>query len=167
MNAPAVPTLTRLRLQARDALTRLNARERRILVVGSLLIVVTLLWLLYGWQASTRKQLDVAMPRANAQLARMQSESAEMSRLRSVPPPAAADLGQLAGTLAGSAAARGLALTMRNDGNQLVISGKGINFDNWTQWLAETQRSSAIRLTYLDVTQAPGGPQLEARLAPL
>jgi hypothetical protein len=60
-----------------------------------------------------------------------------------------------------------MTLSVRNDGNQLVVSGKGINFDNWTQWLAETQRSSAIRMTYLDVAQAPDGPQIEARLVPL
>jgi type II secretory pathway component PulM len=146
---------------------RLNTRERGILMAGSALIVLTLLWLLYGWQASTHHDLDTALPRASAQFARMQSESAELARLRGLPPPAAANLAQLATSLAGTATARGLTLSVRNDGNQLVVSGKGVNFDNWTQWLAETQRSSAIRLTYVDVTQTPGGPQLEARLAPL
>ncbi|MDB5814273.1 MAG: hypothetical protein JWN23_1390 [Rhodocyclales bacterium] len=167
MNASDMPTLTRLRMQAREALTRLNARERWMLLVGTALIVLTLVWLLYAWQAATHRQLDAAIPRAAAQLARMQSESAELARLRGLPPPAAANLAQLVGTLQGSAAARGLALSVRNDGNQLIVSGKGINFDSWVQWLAETQRDSAMRLTYLDVAQTPGGPQLEARLAPL
>ena len=167
MKEAALPFLTRIRSQVRDALTRMNSRERGILLVGSLLVILTLLWTLYGWQAKTQRELDVALPRATAQLARMQSESAELARLRGLPPPAAANLSQLTTTLEGTATARGLTISVRSDGSQLIISGKGINFDNWVPWLAETQRASAIRLTYLDVTQGPGGPQLEARLAPL
>jgi type II secretory pathway component PulM len=171
LSASDISALTRLRTQVftqiRDALAALNTRERRILIGGVLLVALTLVWLLYSWQADTRHQLDTAVPRATAQLARMQSESAELARLHSVQPPAPADLAQLAGTLTSSSAAHGLSLSVRNDGNQLVVSGKGVNFDNWVQWLAETQRASAIRLTYLDVTQAAGGAQLEARLTPL
>lgn len=167
MKQTASPALMRISEQIRDALTRMNARERGILIVGSILVALTLLWTLYGWQAKTQRELDLALPRATAQLARMQSESAELARLRGLPPPAPANLTQLTTTLTGSAAAVGLALNIRNDGSQLVISSKGVNFDKWVPWLAEAQRGSAIRLTYLDVTQAPGGPQLEARLAPL
>ncbi|MEC5388147.1 type II secretion system protein GspM [Uliginosibacterium sp. H3] len=159
--------LTQAREQIREALSRLNARERNMLVMGSALIGLTLLWLLFGWQAKAHRELDVAVPRAAAQLARMQVESAELARLRSLPTPPAANLAQLVSVLTDTAAGRGLALTVRNDGNQLVVSGKGLNFDNWTQWLAETQRSNSVRLTYLDVAQAPGGPQIEARLSPL
>ncbi len=167
MNAPNLSGVGRLRVQIQDALNALSERERHILIGGAALVALTLLWLLYGWQATTRRQLDLAVPRANAQLARMQSESAELARLRGLATPAAANLVQLAATLGNSATARGLNLSVRNDGNQLVISGKGVNFDNWVQWLAETQRANAIRLTYIDVTQAAGGAQLEARLAPL
>jgi type II secretory pathway component PulM len=167
LSASEISALTRLRTQTRDALTALNARERRILVGGALLVALTLVWLLYSWQAGMRHQLDTSVPRASAQLARMQSESAELARLHSVQPPAPADLAQLAGTLTSSSAAHGLSLNVRNDGNQLVVSGKGVNFDSWVQWLAETQHTNAIRLTYIDVTQASGGAQLEARLAPL
>lgn len=163
-----VSTLSRVRMQTRETLGRLNARERTILIVGTILISVTLLWLLYSWQANTQRELDVAIPRATAQFARVQSEAAELARLRGLPPPAAVpNLTQLATTLTGTANARGLTLTIRNDGNQLVLSGKGINFDSLAPWLAEIQRDSAIRLTYLDVIQGPGGPQLETRLAPL
>ena len=164
MNATA---LTELRIRIRETLARLNNRERGMLIAGSSLIVLTLLWLLYGWQAKTHHDLDAALPRASAQFARMQSESAELARLRGLAAPTAANLAQLTTTLANTATAHGLALNVRSDGNQLIVSGKGINFDNWTQWLAETQRSSPIRLTYIDVIQAPGGPQIEARLAPL
>jgi type II secretory pathway component PulM len=159
--------LTLARVQIREALARLNARERNMLVIGSALVGLTLLWLLFGWQAKTGHELDSAIPRAGAQLARMQTESAELARLRGLPTPEAANLTPLVNTLTESAAARGLTLTVRNDGNQLVVSGKGISFDKWTQWLAETQRSNAVRLAYLDVTQTPGGQQIEARLAPL
>jgi type II secretory pathway component PulM len=159
--------LTQARVQIREALARLNARERNMLVIGSALICLTLLWLLFGWQASTNKELDTAIPRAGAQLARMQTESAELARLRGLPTPEAANLSHLVSILVDSAAARGLTLTVRNDGNQLVVSGKGISFDKWTTWLAETQRINAVRLAYLDVTQTPGGQQIEARLAPL
>jgi type II secretory pathway component PulM len=159
--------LTQARVQIRETLTRLNARERNMLVIGSALISLTLLWLLFGWQASTNRELDTAIPRAGAQLARMQTESAELARLRGLPTPEAANLAHLVSTLVESAAARGLTLTVRNDGNQLVVSGKGISFDKWTTWLAETQRINAVRLAYLDVTQTPGGQQIEARLAPL
>jgi type II secretory pathway component PulM len=167
MKSLDISALASIRAQLDEALSRLNARERNMLLGGALLIVLTLLWLLFGWQAKTRRELDVAIPRASAQLARMQSESAELARLRGLSPPPAANLAQLTTTLGSSAAARGLTLNVRNDGNQLVISGKGVSFDSWTTWLADTQRSNAIRLTYLDVAQTPSGQQLEARLAPL
>lgn len=166
-NSSSVPTLTRLRRQASEAWTGLNVREQRMLLIGAALVTVTLLWLLYGWQAQQRKELDVALPKATAQFARMQSEAAELARLRSLPVPAAADLAHLVTTLQTTAAGRSLVVTVRNDGNQLVVSGKGLNFDRWTEWLADTQRSNAVRISYLDAQQSADGTQVEARLVPL
>ena len=159
MNIPAIARL-------RETWSRLNARERRILQVGGVLLLLAIMYSLYDWQAKLHKQLDVSIPRATAQLAVMQGEAAELARLRGLPAAEATDLTQLATSLQSGATARNLAMTVRSDGNQLVATGKAINFDLWVQWLAEAQRNTKVHLNYLDILQAPGGPTLEARLMP-
>ncbi len=152
--------------QLRSLLARLSARERRILLIGSILLALTLLWLLYDWQSRSRQQLDVALPRTEAQLARMQTEAAELARLRNLPAPPISDLPQLLGSVQSSATARGFALLVRSDGNQLIAQGKGIAFDSFIPWLADTQRNNGLRVVYLDVSQGSGGVTVEVRLMP-
>ncbi|MFT3737085.1 MAG: type II secretion system protein GspM [Rhodocyclaceae bacterium] len=151
----------------RERFDSMSQRERRILIVGAVAILTTLLWLLHDWQVATHKKLDKALPRLEAQLATMQAEAAEISRLRSLPPLTVNDLKQTADALQASAKARGMSVTVRSDGNQLLVMGKPVNFDAWTPWLGEVLRTSGLRLTYLDATQSPSGLALEARLAPL
>ncbi|GAA5159825.1 type II secretion system protein GspM [Viridibacterium curvum] len=151
----------------RERFDSMSQRERRILVVGGVAIIATLLWLLHDWQTSTHKKLDKALPRIEAQLATMQAEAAEISRLRSLPPLTVSDLKQTADAMQASAQTRGLSLTARSDGNQILVMGKPVNFDIWVSWLGETLRTSGLRLSYLDANQSPSGLALEARFAPL
>lgn len=153
--------------QLRERLELMSVRERRIIYFGLIAILLTFVWLLHDWQAATHKRLDKALPRLEAQLAAMQAEAAEIARLRSLPPLVASDLNQAAAALQASATARGLTATARSDGNQILFSGKPLDFDLWTQWLGEALRTSGLRLSYLDATQSPTGLAIEARFAPL
>lgn len=144
----------------------LGQRERRVFAGLGILLALTLLWLLWDWQASTNQRLATSLPRARNQLARMQAEAAEIARLRSLPQTAAPDLAQTANALQVSATGHGLTLSVKSDGNQILASGKGVSFDNWVQWLGDAQRNSGVRLVWLDVVQTPAGPGIEAHLQP-
>ncbi|MFT4171408.1 MAG: type II secretion system protein GspM [Rhodocyclaceae bacterium] len=141
-----------------------NPREQRLLVAMVAVIAVAALWALFDWQAAEYKRLGKLVPRVQAQVKAMQDDAAELARLRVAPKRPAADAKQLADTLQNSAAALHLALTVRNDGDRIIVSGTSVPFDAFVAWLAAAQTQNALKVASLDASPNNDGQRIEVRL---
>lgn len=141
-------------------------RERRLLAAAAAVIAIAVLWTLIDWVRSERVRLARALPQAQAQLATMREDAAELQRVarlpaRNPPPPAA-----LADTLGTSAQAAGLALELRPDGDGLLLTGL-VPFDPLVEWLAAAQRDYGLRVQRFTATREAEGVRVETLLAPV
>jgi type II secretory pathway component PulM len=141
-----------------------NPREQRMAIVMVAVIGVAALWALFDWQAAEYKRLEKVVPRVQAQVKAMQDDAAELARLRVAPKRPAVDTKQLADTLQSSASAQHLALTVRNDGDRVVVSGTSVPFDTFVAWLATAQTQNALKVAALDASPNNDGQRIEVRL---
>lgn len=149
---------------ARQYWAERNLRERRMLVAMVVVISVAILWALFDWQASERKRLDKLSPRVQAQVKSMQDDAAELARLRVAAKPATQDIALVVESLKSSAATQNLAITVRGDGDRILVSAASVPFDTWVTWLAGVQAQNALRVSALEATPANEGQRIEARL---
>lgn len=143
-----------------------NARERRMLSIMSVVLGIGLLLALYDWQASERSRLEALVPNAQAQLQAMQDDATELASLRAKAPPPVVDAQRRLADLQSLATAQGLTLSLRAEGDQIVLSGQGVSFDAWVNWLGQAVSSQQIRLQSLDAKRGGAGINIDARLSP-
>ena len=153
--------------------TRMNIRtwwsahsvsERRMLVLGSLLLGT----LAFGFASYSIKQeqdrLRHAIPLANAAVQKMQDDATEVDRLRALTPVSPPQGQALLGTLTASIRSHGLDLTLTTEGtDRFRVQGR-VGFDQAIVWLAAVQRDYQLRVTTLAVTRQEGGVKLDAVL---
>ena len=141
-----------------------SASERRMLLLGSLLVGA----LAFGLSSYAVKQeqdrLRRAIPLANAALQRMQDEATEADRLRAQTPVTPPQGQALIGTLTASIRSHGLDLALTTEGaDRFRVQGR-VGFDQAVAWLAAVQRDYQLRVTTLAVTRQEGGVKLDAVL---
>lgn len=129
-----------------------TARERRLLTLTALVLGLLALLMLADWLHVERKRLDRALPKREAQLARMQEDASEMARLRQSPPTGSSSPSVATQVDAVSAAARsrGLNLTIQPAGDKVQLSGQ-VAFDALAAWLASLHRDQGLQVHSADL----------------
>lgn len=150
---------------ARTWWSGLAPRERMMVAAMAAVLGVALLWSLSDWIKLERKRLAKALPTAQARLAAMRDDAAEVQRLQRAQARPAAPAASLADPLQASARSRGLTLEVRVDGSGLRATGGG-SFDAFVEWLAEVQRDHGMRVTRLTTSRAASGTSIDVELQP-
>lgn len=149
----------------REAWAQRSARERRVLLLGGILLALLLLaqWL---WSAHHgRRALRERLPQQAQQLAEIKAAAQEWQRLAALPRRPPPLLGEAARRqLAGGAQALGLTADWR-EGGRLALRGR-CAFDDWLRWLETVRRDHGLIVTQAQVGKlAPGIVTVDAVLA--
>ena len=159
-------TLPNLLTAARAAWMKRAERERRILSIGAVCVALALVWSLFAWTQKESRRLALALPAAQAQLKAMQEDAAELVRLRARTAAAAPDASRWQENLSNAAQGLGLQLDIKGDPAGLAVSGSGVPFDAFTQWLAAAH-AEGLRPATMEVLAEGTGVKVTARLAPV
>ena len=151
--------------QARQAWQARLPRERLMLGAMFAVLVIATLWSLWDWSHRERTRLSRALPAAQAALAAMRDDAAELQRLRRQPlrnPPAAAALAELLQT---GARSRGLTLAVRPEAGGVHVNGS-VDFDAVLIWLGEAQRDYGLKVQRFSASRTGPNSQIEILLLP-
>lgn len=140
-------------------------RERRLIALATAVVALGAALWLADWSGRERERLARQLPQAQAQLAKMQADAAELAQLARLPAQAPVPLATLAQSAAAAAASRGLALDVTADGNALVVSGSG-TFDALVDWLASVHAQQRLRVSRITMQVTDGAVRLDAALTP-
>lgn len=140
-------------------------RERRLIALATAVVAFGAALWLADWSGRERERLAYQLPHAQAQLATMQTDAAELAQLVRLPAPAPVPLATLAQSAAAAAASRGLALDIAADGSGLLVSGSG-GFDALVDWLASVHAQQRLRVSRIALQVADGAVRLDAVLTP-
>lgn len=137
----------------------LSGRERRALKLASVLVPAALLLFGIDLLVSEHSRLATQLPLTSHSVARMESESLELARLRANPrPTSAAD----AAALQASARARGMDLTVSGDGGRFLLEGNA-DLGRLLPWLADQQAEFRLRVESLRI-DGPDARRVSASL---
>lgn len=142
-------------------------RERAILVVLAMVIIVAL----YVWvvQAATqaRRQLRPSVTTLQAQAAALDRQATEVERLRAAPgvPASQTDLRTLVQSQAGAGLARALVRIDALDNDQVVVVFGAVAFADWLNWVAGL-KAQHVRLAAcrIEALSTPGLVSVTATL---
>ena len=154
-----------------------NARERRVLAVGGMVLALALLWLVGVEPAlDARERWRKDLPQLRADAAQVQSLSQQLATA----PPSAANAANAANpanpatavdkaSLDASLTAQGLkaqSLDLQNAGGVLLvrISLADVSFAALTEWLQQQQRASQLSVSEASVTARERLDRVDARL---
>lgn len=140
-----------------------SPREKKLLSLAGLFLLLFVLVMLFGWLHSERRRLVKAVPMAEARLAQMQLAAEEKARLQGQAPRLRLAAAPLAEALRAMATARGLVLTVEPNGEGVLVRGQG-SFDPLIAWLADVQRDQALRPVRLEMVRDGNLARLEATL---
>lgn len=152
--------LTRLR----QSWQAISPRERKLLLMAAAVVGVGIVISTLDWSRNERIRLGRALPRAEAQLERVQESATEITRLRAQPAlqrPAAAALLDMAQT---SARSRGLGVSIQAGGEGLHVKGQA-SFDELVAWLAAVQHDQGLRVLRMELQQQGALASIDALLA--
>lgn len=154
--------------RARGFWAERNARERMILSVGGIVLLVLVL---YAWAyqpiEQSRAQLVQRLPRLRAELMLMRVQVAEIERLRAHPGEAAT--GTLEQRIKSSAAAFGLAEGFTQftalDKNRIQLTTQPLPPGTWIDWLSDLgRRGVTVARCRITEGKEPGLASLELTL---
>lgn len=133
--------------RARDYLVGRSARERMVLLAGSILLLVLLGYgLLYKPLDDARAKLAKRLPAERAELRLMRVQAAEIQRLRTS--MGNAGKGGLEQRVKSSAAAFGLGESFTQfvllADNQIQLGTQPLPTQTWIDWLADLERQGVI-----------------------
>ncbi len=145
-----------------------NARERRVLAVGGMVLALALLWLVGVEPAlDARERWRKDLPQLRADAAQVQSLSQQLATAppRAANPATAVDKASLDASLT----AQGLkaqSLDLQNAGGVLLvrISLADVSFAALTEWLQQQQRASQLSVSEASVTARERLDRVDARL---
>ncbi len=125
----------------------LSVRERRALRLASVLVPAALLLFGIDVLVAEHSRLATQLPHTSHRVARMESESLELARLRANSRPASsAD----AATLQASAQARGIDLAIRGDDGRFLLEGNA-DLSRLLPWLADQHAELRLRVESLRI----------------
>lgn len=149
--------------QGRTAWNARAPREQMMIAAMIVVVSIALLWSLHDWTEAERIRLVRAFPAAEAQLAAMRDNAAELQRLQRQPARTTPSASAAATALETSARMRGLIVDVKAGQDRIRLTGSG-NFDTIIEWLAEMQRDSGLRVTHLTATRDTDQVRIEADL---
>lgn len=145
-----------------------NARERRVLALGGLLLAGVLLWLLAIEPAlDGRQRWQKELPQLRADAAQVQALSQQLSSAPPRPATAAQTVDKAA--LESGLAAHGLkaqALTLNATGGELLVRAtfSDVSFASLTEWLQQQQRASQLVVSDAAVSARERLDRVDAQL---
>lgn len=137
-----------------------SPRERWLISGGLGFLLIALLFL-YVWQpvVRDRQKLRANLPQLRMSAEQMRLSSAEVARLKTLPPSVALPNGGVRGAIEESA----VAFSLRDSISQVGVEGEGrisismasAPFDNWVRWIGHLQEQYRIRLESCKVEALP------------
>ncbi|MFQ5754641.1 MAG: type II secretion system protein GspM [Acidiferrobacterales bacterium] len=146
----------------------LEPRERLVITAGSIIALVMLFYT-FLWMPVQRDltRLRVDVPKTQTQLARMQLQARQVTRLQAGTTTATPS-GNLLSTLERSALDRGLRRNitrMEPDGSAGVrLALDGVGFNTLLRWLTDLQQRSGVRVESATITAQSSPGIVDARL---
>ncbi|MCB1928200.1 MAG: type II secretion system protein M [Rhodocyclaceae bacterium] len=140
-----------------------SVRERRMLTVAATVLVVAGLISVSEWVWRERQRLATAVPAAEARLARMQDQADALASLARAAPGARAPISDRVAAARAAAAARGLDITLEEQGDGVAVSGRG-PAAGVIEWLAAMQADEGLRPLELELTPSPDALGINGRL---
>ena len=154
----------------RDQWNKLATSERRLMMIGGVVVSVTLLYMMM-WLPVQKEltRLRVSVPEERAQLQRMRVQAASIQplRARSGTRPAAGTLVSVIEQSATTRGMRGFVTRMETDGgNGVQLTLDAVPFNSLLSWLADLQDSHSLLVesTSLDAHTAPGTVNAKLKL---
>ncbi|MBN8439831.1 MAG: type II secretion system protein M [Candidatus Accumulibacter sp.] len=142
----------------------ISPRERRLVGLAAVFVLVVLVYLLTDWMLVQRQRLQRALPRAEASMLQMQKAVEELARLRGQSLPARLSGTPLQQALQTLATGRGLNLAMHSAGDRIEVSGRA-GFDALIEWLAAVQAEHGVRCISLEAKSEGTVQVIKASLA--
>lgn len=148
----------------------MSARERRVLLIGGVFLVLALLYA-FLWEPGlqARERLSGALPRLRAQLEdmKLQRQEVEALRKRLGAAPQGADLRALVRASVERSAIRASVERIEWRGEQVLVVASAVEFDPWLEWVRGLQRELGVRVVGAEVRALPqpGRVRLEALFA--
>ena len=145
----------------------LAPRERRLVGVASVVVLLALLWTLAvepAWRG--RARLGTELPRARAQLAQLETMAVEARQLAAVPGSSDSAQAQRA-ALESSVAAAGLGGQLSQSslsGELFDLRFKAVAFDAWLTWLEGALRETRLRVADVEVQRESQAGLVSVRL---
>jgi len=161
-----LPLFARLR----DAWSALSARERQLVMLGSLLLGIVVLWLLIVLPLDREvRRLRSATPEAQAQLAKMRTQSATLQPLRgrARSAPAAGTAVSVIDQSASSLGIRKQISKLESDGAKGVqIAAEAVSFNSLVAWLNDLRDAYGFQVdsAQIDAHTTPGTVNARIRL---
>ncbi len=148
----------------KGAIAGISPRERRLIAIAAAVVAAGLLFVLGEWLLRERQRLSLAVPAAEARLARMQDQAEELARLkRGASPPEAAVQVRAAAARA-AAEARGLQLELEELPDAVHVSGRAAAAP-LLDWLAAMQSEQRLRPLELELRAKDRMLEIDGRLS--
>jgi general secretion pathway protein M len=159
------PFLLRIRDNASTLWAMRNPRERSTLAVGSVLLLLSLIWLwLIDPALQGRTQWDKKLPVMRAELAQMQSLARELGAESEIKSVVALPLSR--STLEASLSAKNLKPQTIVITNEFVkLSFSDVPFSALTAWLSERQTGAQLSVTEATITARDQSDKVDATLS--
>ena len=141
----------------------LNAREKRLALLATFIIFAAFICVLYDWSAQNLARLGRALPQARASLIRMQDQSAELTRLKSLPALPVNNPNALKEAALAAATARNIPIT-------LTLNVEGLKFEgtvplvSLTDWMAHLQTNLHLTVSKMTLTTQDGAIKVSGTL---
>lgn len=150
-----------------EAWRGLAARERRMVLLAGIVVLAALGWMLAfepAWKG--RERLADELPRARAQLSRLERMADEARQLSALPKSAESPQAQRAAVEASvrSAGLDGQMAQLSLSGELIDVRFKAVAFEAWLAWLDATLRETRLRVADVAVTREPQPGLVSVRL---
>lgn len=151
----SIPALTSARHAARTWWAGLDRRERRLLLVGTAVLLAFLLWLLAVAPAlRTLSSTPAKLAVAEIEVQRMQALANEAASLRAVAP---VPMAQAQAALGAATARLGEVAKLSLQGERAVVTLKGIGSTQLAAWLSEARAGARARVVEASLRQTQPG----------
>ena len=151
----SIPALTSARHAAHTWWAGLDRRERRLLLVGTAVLLAFLLWLLAVAPAlRTLSSTPAKLAVAEVEVQRMQALANEAASLRAVAP---VPMAQAQAALGAATARLGEVAKLSLQGERAVVTLKGIGSTQLAAWLSEARAGARARVVEASLRQTQPG----------
>lgn len=150
----------------KSALARLNPRERILVASAAAMLLVAGLWSMGDWVALERERLTTSLPRAQADLARLQGDAALLNDLATRTTPNWPDLEAASAIVTAAAASADIPLEVERVGTARLRLRGSAPLSRVVSLLANLQSDVGLRTVKAKLEVEGNGVRFEIELAP-